>query len=83
MVSVQERELIDPSGVQRKLERLDKRRAEFIELEIRRFLQSYGKRRDMPDGLERTRFILSKLSARPAYYVWFNPNLELPMENYG
>jgi len=83
MVSVRERELIDPAGVQRKLERLDERRAEFIELEIRRFLQSYGKRRDMPDGLERTRYVLIKLAARPVYYVWFNPKLELPKENYG
>ncbi|UCE27444.1 MAG: hypothetical protein JSW52_01440 [Candidatus Coatesbacteria bacterium] len=82
MVSVEERELIDPAGVQRKLERLDERRAEFIELEIRRFLQSYGERRDMPDGLERTRYVLSKLTARPIYYVWFNPNLGLPKENY-
>lgn len=77
MVSVEERELIDPLGVQRKLERLDERQAEFLELEIRRFLQSYGKRRDMPDGLERTRYVLSKLAARPIYYVWFNPNLEM------
>jgi len=83
MVSVRERELIDPACVQRKLERLSRAEGRFIELEIRRFLQSYGKRRDMPDGLERTRYVLSKLAARPLYYVWFNPNLELSMENYG
>jgi len=45
---------------------------EFIELQIRHFLQSYGKRRNMPAGMEQTRFVLSKLTERPTYYIWFN-----------
>ncbi len=77
MVGVEKQELIDPQKVQRKLDRLRVPAAEFIELEIKRFLQSYGKRRQMQPGLERTIYTLSKLTLRPVYYVWFNPKLEL------
>ena len=70
---VEEKELIDPEKVQRRIERLEKREAGFIERQIREFLQSYGKRRDMPAGAERTRFVLSKLTERPVYYIWMNP----------
>lgn len=72
MVGIEKDQLIDPQKVQRQLERLGASERAFIELQIRRFLQSYGKRRDMPPGLERTRYVLSKLTARPVYYIWFN-----------
>jgi len=75
-VGIEKEELIDPQKVQHKLEKLEQHAAEFIELQIRSFLQSYGKRRNMPPGLERTRFVLSKLTFRPVYYVWFNPKIE-------
>jgi hypothetical protein len=69
--------LIDAEKLQRKLERLPPPKAEFIELEIRRFLQSYGKRRNSQPALERTRYILSKLTFRPVYYIWFNPRYSI------
>lgn len=77
MVGIEKQELIDAQKVQRKLDRLPTTKAEFIELQIRLFLQSYGKRRNMPLGLEQTRYILSKLTARPVYYIWFNRSLQL------
>jgi hypothetical protein len=77
MVGMERQELIDPQKVQRKLDRLSAMSADFIELEIKRFLQSYGRRRNSNAGLERTRYILSKLTSRPVYYIWFNPELEL------
>jgi len=77
MVGIEQEDFIDPKKVQAKLEGLGGREANFIELEIRRFLQSYGKRRQMAAGLERTRYILSKLTLRPVYYLWSNPKLEL------
>jgi len=77
MVGIEQKELIDAQEVQRKLDRLPAPDAEFIELQIKRFLQSYGKRRNMPVGLERTRYILSKLTIRPVYYIWFNPELDI------
>lgn len=76
MVGISERELIDPRAVQDKIDSLSGRRAEFIERQIRKFLQSYGKRRQMEPGIERTRYVLSRLTARPVYYIWFNPDKE-------
>ena len=77
MVGIERQELIEPQKVQRKLDRLPAPSAEFIELEIYRFLQSYGSHRYSQAGPERTRYVLSKLTARPVYYIWFNPKLEL------
>jgi hypothetical protein len=77
MVGIERQELIDPQKVQRQLDRLPAAIAEFIELEIYRFLQSYGSHRYSRAGLERTRYILGKLTARPVYYIWFNPKLKL------
>ena len=77
IIGIEGRELIDPQKVQRKLDRLPAASAEFIEFEIYRFLQSYGSHRYSRPGLERTRYILSKLTERPVYYIWFNPNLKM------
>lgn len=73
VVGMSESELVDAELVERKLNKLHWPAADFIEGRIRRFLQTYGRRRDMPAGLERTKFVLSKLTDRPVYYVWFNP----------
>jgi hypothetical protein len=73
IIGIEQAELIDPHQVQQKLERLGDCEARFIEREIRHFLKSHGRRRDMPPGLERTRYFLTKLTARPVYYIWFNP----------
>jgi len=74
---IEEEELNNPKSVQRKMEGLGRRAADFIEREIHNFLQSYGKRRYMQGGIERTRYVLSKLTDRPVYYFWRNPNLQL------
>jgi hypothetical protein len=76
-IGVEKEQLIDAEKVQRKVERLRRQESEFIESEIRHFLQSYGKRRYDKAGVERMRFVLSKLTYRPVYYIWFNENLEL------
>jgi hypothetical protein len=73
VIKIEDAKLIDAEGVQRRLDRLSAREAQFIDLEIRRFLQNCGRRRNMQPGLERTRYALSKLAARPVYYIWFNP----------
>jgi len=72
-IGIEQAELIDPERVQHKFEQLGDSEALFIEREIRYFLKSHGRRRDMPPGLERTRYILKKLTARAVYYIWFNP----------
>jgi len=73
IIGVEQAELLDPLQVQRKFDRLGDCEARFIEHQIRLFLKNHGRRRDMPPGLERTRYILTKLTARAVYYIWFNP----------
>ncbi len=72
-VGIEEDDLLDPARVQERLERLAPRAGEFIEARVRCFLKSHGTRRTMPRGLERTRYLLGRLTQRPAYYIWFNP----------
>jgi hypothetical protein len=76
MIGIEDKDLIDPQKVQRKLTRLTCTETEFIDCEIRRFLKGYGSRRNMPPGPERTRYILSRLTDRPVYYIWFNPKFD-------
>ena len=73
LVGIEQAELIDPLRIQHKLDRLGDSESQFIEHQIRHFLKSHGRRRDMLPGIERTRYILTKLTARPVYYIWFNP----------
>ena len=75
-VGIEDRQLVDPAQVQRSIDELGDSEGRFIELEIRRFLQSYNRCRDMPPGLKRTRYVLSRLTTRPVYYIWFNPEKE-------
>jgi hypothetical protein len=73
VVGIDEPDLFDAELVQRKLNALRWPAADFIEKRTGQFLQTYGRRRTMPAGIERTRFVLSKLTDRPVYYIWFNP----------
>jgi hypothetical protein len=75
LAGIQENQLVDAQGVQQKLDSLHWPWADFIDGRIKRFLQSYGKRHNMSVGIERTRFVLGKLTARPVYYIWFNDRL--------
>jgi len=70
---VEERDLVSPATVQERLDRLTGSRKAFIEHHIADFLRSHGTRRTMPPGIERTRYLLGKLTHRPSYYIWFNP----------
>lgn len=77
MVGIEEREFIDPEDVHKRLAVLNEREGGFIEQQIDIFLQSYGKRRYMKPSPERTRYVLDSLTARPVYYIWFNPEKKL------
>lgn len=77
MVGIEDAELVWPQKVQQKIESLQPNEAEFIEQQIKTFLQSYGKRRRMEPSIERTKYVLSKLTFRPVYYIWFNPEMQL------
>ena len=74
VVGVEEAELIDAGRVQHKLERLSQSQAEFIDREIRLFLKPDSRHRYSRPGLERTRYVLSKVTTGGVYYIWFNKN---------
>lgn len=80
-VGIEKAQLINSRKVQSKLDRLKREKAEFIELQIKRFLQSYGKRRYMSPGPGRTEFVLSRLTARPVYYIWFSSKVSKVRKN--
>jgi len=79
-VGIEEDDLIDPERVQEGLDRLGRAARVFLEVRVQQFLKSHGSRRTMPDGLERTRYILGRLTHRPAYYIWFNPRQRSVLE---
>jgi hypothetical protein len=76
-VGIEAGRLVDPQDVQSRIEALRWPRVDFLETRIQKFLKSHGTRRTMPPGLERTRYILARLTHRPAYYIWHHPNLEV------
>jgi len=77
MVGICENDIVDTKMVQNKIDSLDSSQSRFIEEQIQKFLLAYGKSATKKVGLERTRFVLSRLGQRPAYYVWFNPKVKV------
>ncbi|MBN1392939.1 MAG: hypothetical protein JW947_09070 [Sedimentisphaerales bacterium] len=77
VIGIKEGSLIDAEEVQKRIKRVRRDKREFIEQEISQFLQVYGDRRNMGAGLERMKFVLSRMAERPLYYIWFNKNMEL------
>lgn len=65
--------LINSQAAQACINSLSDGQQMFLEREIKHFLQAYGRRANMPPGIERTKYILTKLTARPVYYIWINP----------
>jgi GNAT superfamily N-acetyltransferase len=79
VMGIESDELIWPSLVQAKMDALSWPACDFLEIRIQQFLKSHGRRRTMLPGLERTRYILGKLTHRPVYYIWFNPEKEVTL----
>jgi len=73
---IEQGELIDARSVESRIEQLGRSERKFIDDEMRRFLQSYGAGRQMPAGIERTRYVLSKLTQRSVYYAWVNKRID-------
>lgn len=68
----------DPSAVQARLDALTGPLRDRIEEAMRLFLNRFGRRRTMNPGLERTAYLLTRLSAAPMYYAWLNPDRPVP-----
>jgi hypothetical protein len=79
LAGIEDAELLDAEAVQSKLDALSPSGMQFVEIRIQQFLNSHGRRRTMPPGIDRTRFMLSKLTERPAYHIWFHPTLEISL----
>ncbi|MBN1796717.1 MAG: GNAT family N-acetyltransferase [Sedimentisphaerales bacterium] len=76
LVGIENDMLVDTEAAQAQIESLSQGKKLFLERETNRFLQGYGNRKLMPQGLARTGFILSKLSNRPVYYIWRNEKVK-------
>ncbi|MFA5291613.1 MAG: hypothetical protein WC496_01115 [Phycisphaerae bacterium] len=77
-VGVEESDLVDIERTQYLLRSLDTKAKRFIEKQITDFLTAYGRRaKTLPDSLQRTEFFISRLSARPVYYLWRNADCDL------
>lgn len=72
IVGIEEDALCDADYVHKRFENLPAGAFLFLEKQILRFLQNYGYAKDRLFGLDRTRYVLSKLTDRPVYYIWFN-----------
>jgi len=66
---------INPMEVHSDIELLSKNMRQFIEKEIRIFLKCFSNKRYCIHSMERTKFVLTRLTERPIYYIWFNKSL--------
>jgi len=66
-----------PSTLHERLESLDDNQAGIAEHEIQQFLRHFRHRRTMQPGIERCKYILSKISFPEAYLIWHNPRVPL------
>jgi hypothetical protein len=72
-VGIDKELFITPQTVQEKFDALLKEQNDFIERQMKNFLESYGSRRNMQPGIDQIKYALSKLTERPVYYIWLNP----------
>lgn len=61
--------------IQNRIAGLSSDQYDFVDEEIRLFLNHFRHRRDMPAGLRRTKYFLSKLPFPQAYLIWPNPRV--------
>ena len=69
-VGIGEHSWHDSKTLHAKIERLNDPRRIFIGSEMEHFCQKFTNRRGMSDSPQRTDFVLSKLTACGAYYLW-------------
>lgn len=77
-IGINEHLWIDTEQVHEQIESLNPPQRQFIEEQMRNFLQKFARQRNLPHSLDRTDFVLSKLGAPGHYYLWLNPEKEIP-----
>jgi GNAT superfamily N-acetyltransferase len=70
MVGLEGNILLDPHEVNKRIENMNTLMQSFILVEMQKFLQAYGSGARIREGIDRTKYVLSRLTARPAYYFW-------------
>jgi hypothetical protein len=75
LVGIEEPLFIEPLRVHQEIESLAIKKQKFIEREFRVFLKSFGNKRYCKLSAERIRFVLTRLTERPVYYIWFNKSV--------
>lgn len=76
-VGVSDSDMVDPEKVESVVGNLRGDEKRLFDREVSNFLKSYGKSGLLGEGLARTRFILHRTGARPAYYVWVDETAEV------
>lgn len=74
-VGIDEELFVDPVKVHKLIDGLKAADRYFICREFDKFSKAFGKRGAMKHSLERTRYILGKLSFDPVYYIWFRSSV--------
>ena len=77
-VGIDESLWIDTDRVHEQIELLEPPAREFIEKQMQDFLQKFARQRNMSHSIDRTDFILSKLGDPGNYYLWLNPDKQVP-----
>ncbi len=72
IIGIDDSFFFEPEIVHRKIELLTVKKQRFIEREFSIFLKSFGNKRYVSHSPQRTRFVLTRLTERPVYYIWFN-----------
>lgn len=69
-----------PETLQHRINSLTRAQTKHFNWQIHDFMYHFRHRADMSQGIERTRFILSKIPYPEAYLIWKNPELPLTSE---
>lgn len=76
VVGITDDEFADAELVNEKLDKLPEQQKAFVENQIYQFIDRYGKKELVNNSIARMRFVLSKLTDRAIYYIWFNPKIK-------
>lgn len=76
-------DLSSPETVQKRIDKLGTQQSKYIESQINQFIHTFRRQQNMPPGIERTKFVLSKLAFPSSYLIWFNPKFAIADEIAG
>ena len=73
MVGIEKNNIVDPELVWQTIKALNKTKKAFIKKQVDGFIVNYGYKATLLKGNKKIEFVLSRLTARSVYYIWFNP----------